>query len=1359
MAKDVLRILATDHYTFVFRAEEFARPHLDETLLNGQIPASASQLAAILASQGKKVMFVESVERLLEKTTRDAFADLLAQVAADKSWRLVLTCRDYSIDLVRNALLAPAGIDLSVIAVPSLSDDELDEAEVAFPALAPLLSQGSLRSVLRNPYLLDKALQIRWDNDAELPASERELRTVFWSQVVRAEDRRAGGMPQRRENAFIELAVRRARALSAYAHSAGLDEESIEALRVDSLVVTSAQDASLLAPAHDVLEDWAILRWIEQKYLECHQSAELHAERIGAYPAIRRTYRKWVAELAETDASGASGLFETALTSSTLPPHVRDDMLVALLLSPAAPLLLQAHAEQLLADDKGLLRRIIHLLRVACVSTPSWLGHAGGSLFDAPTGPAWPVILKMIETRLDRFSDDDRPLLLGLIEDWGRGVAWWSPCPEGASSAAEIGWWLLAGYDEYWADEQRKRALQVISKVPNESGERFMALLTAHNDRQHRNRASGDLKELVLEGIDGMPAARDLPDVVVSAATQHLLCTEDDLEDDWAYSGGLELESLFGVRQELSFAFHPPSAHHGPYYSLFRFHPSLATDFLVDVFNHSADWYAHPRVRSVEPPFKLTLAFQDGSTRSQWANARLWNWYRGTSVGPDVLQSLLMAFEKWLLDTAEQNANLDDFLVDVLRRSDSAAVTAVVTSVATAFPHLAGETLLALLQSSACVSLDRQRLANEYQSPSVFAAILPGLAKHEIFQRERREADALPHRKLDLESAILMLQTGPMRDRVHDAIDSHRAALPSPDEQSEQDKVWRLALYRMDLRQYEVETVQSQPKVVDAEEGDANSRELLLSLQVPDADLVEMSDGASRQSGEMSRALQLSNWAYSVFRGDGDSAGDLALWHKKLLEAQELQGEQLQSELELFARGGIGTLAAVCVRDHWRDMSSSEQAWCTEIVCFEVERQSNHWDQMSRIQRNNMSADRSCAWAISLLVEFDDSQSRARSLVPVALTHPIDEVRLYAAWGVAANLWRIDGELAERCVNALALDARLVQEMHNAEMEKSCGQRRPVDELKRVAAEDVRERFSSDQVPQDSYGELDIATWFGAVANEQILAILGGSPEEPASVAAFVRAAQHLVAEWDHDRSCAERERHQRNYENESAIVRILEDYLLNAPIARCAEVLEPIVEAVERHPREISNLLLGLISAEDRKPRTEHFWSIWRPIADAVKQASWLQQLDREHAEGSGLISAVFLGSFWKDNVKHWRSLDGHIGEVDGLFDALPPVAIVLDDYVRFLHAIGSKSLPHAFRRISSRLVAGDSAQMLSKSNTVFLLELLLGGFIYGRPAELKGDRDTRSAVLLLLDALVERGSSAAFRMRDDFVTPLGNG
>ncbi len=61
----------------------------------------------------------------------------------------------------------------------------------------------------------------------------------------------------------------------------------------------------------------------------------------------------------------------------------------------------------------------------------------------------------------------------------------------------------------------------------------------------------------------------------------------------------------------------------------------------------------------------------------------------------------------------------------------------------------------------------------------------------------------------------------------------------------------------------------------------------------------------------------------------------------------------------------------------------------------------------------------------------------------------------------------------------------------------------------------------------------------------------------------------------------------------------------------------------------------------------------------------------------------------------------------------------------------------------------------MLRETNTVFMLEVLLRQHVYGRPLELKRQRRIRDAVLYLLDILVEQGSSASFRMRDDFVTP----
>ena len=194
---------------------------------------------------------------------------------------------------------------------------------------------------------------------------------------------------------------------------------------------------------------------------------------------------------------------------------------------------------------------------------------------------------------------------------------------------------------------------------------------------------------------------------------------------------------------------------------------------------------------------------------------------------------------------------------------------------------------------------------------------------------------------------------------------------------------------------------------------------------------------------------------------------------------------------------------------------------------------------------------------------------------------------------------------------------------------------------------------------------------------------------------------------------------------------------------------------AIDQHPREIYSIVQGLTLIEDSSPNTAHYWYLWGLFADGIKRAKWLAWLDNKYPTGSEMLSAIFLTLYWKDNVRHWRSLEGHAHHVHSLFEALPPSSIVLDDYARFLYHIGERSLPDAFVRVANSLKRGDIQAMLAKSNTIFLLEVLLQRHVYGRPLELKRDTATRQAVLFLLDILVENGSSAAFRMRDDFVTP----
>ena len=1360
VGRDAAVFLSQEFLAFGFRVEEFAVAHIDETLHNSQIPTRATELQAILGAQGRKVLLIESVERLLEKPTRDAFSDLMTLAQGDDGLCILMTCRDYSVEQVIASFLQPAGIDHAVIEVPPLDDAELQEIQTVFPALAVPLANPALRKILRNPYFIDKSLQIPWDAGRPLPENERDFRAVFWRQIVQADQYPSDGMPRLREVALQEVAVRRARALSDYVPATDLNPAAIVLLKQDSLIVSPDTNAFLVATAHDVLEDWAILQWIEEQHLTDEMAFKALSSSIGPHPAVRRSYRKWVAELVDRNAPAADRLFRAAIAQDDdVPSQFRDDTMVSLLKAPSASEFLTRHESELLANNRAILKRVIHLLRVACMTSPLWLAdvHGHSSILSVPEGAIWATVMRLVQCNISSFGPADTPLLIALIEDAVRGVSWWAPDIDGAKYAAGIAHWLLPRFDYYRNGDAGQRILKVIAKIPKADPARFEAALRGENKDGRLDSIAGKFRDLLLTGHDGVPTARDLPDVLISVALDTLLATEEYLRAEPYGRSTINIDLYFGIKEHLHHNFFPASAFRGPWINLLTYHPRKGLDFLIHVFSHSAEWYAHPRLRHpLEAAWEVELTFANGTTRKQWVNPRLWGLYRGMSVGPYSLQSLLMAFEKWLLDYAKSHPEgLDAVLLEILQRSDSAALAAVVASVATAHPHLSGEALLVLLSVQEYINLDRSRMAGEHQTSSL-TGLFPTLnAENKIYEEERKKSNALPHRKHDLEAAIANLQLGSLAPRVHAIIDRHIATLPAPDKCNKRHLTWQLALHRMDFRQYDV--VDSQPAADDtsAKKGEAPPKNYIrLEPKPPAPEVQQLIDESTRSLSEMNARLGVYMWGSQTFQHKVDSV-DPTRWREMLASVKDMDRN---AEYPDNSSNAPGFVAAVCVRDHWDEMMPEEKEWCIDVICSEISRYADHWGAIDRLQRFSMLADRPCAFVVSLLLSkvLTETQTpRVRQAFITAVTHPIDEIRSYATWGIDNKFWAANPVFALRAVNAIATEADLADRDWKAEGKKPYDKRRTLDTISAAAAADVRRRFWIEgEIAEDAHIRLEITEMFGAEAHAKILAILGQVPNEPLAVAAHRRASEDLIECWNHKHNLPH-ERRNRNFESEQAISNRIQEFVMRATDADAEQVIQPILEAVDQHPREVHDIIQGFTTIEDSNPNTPHYWFLWNLFAVQVKRAKWLAHLDSEHPQGSEVLSTIFLTAWWKDNVRHWRSLEGYDHNVDALFDALPPVWIVLDSYVRFLYHIGERSMPAAFVRIANALRRGNPADMLRDSNTVFMLEVLLQRHIYARPLELKRDTTLQQANLYVLDILVESGSSAAFRMRDDFITP----
>jgi hypothetical protein len=332
----------------------------------------------------------------------------------------------------------------------------------------------------------------------------------------------------------------------------------------------------------------------------------------------------------------------------------------------------------------------------------------------------------------------------------------------------------------------------------------------------------------------------------------------------------------------------------------------------------------------------------------------------------------------------------------------------------------------------------------------------------------------------------------------------------------------------------------------------------------------------------------------------------------------------------------------------------------------------------------------------------DALHERVMGAIAKSLTHAVSEVIACAAEGVAQFLRNSRRDFMLRCVGALARKARLVSELIVSEKHLRYADRRQPADLERSVLPEIRALIAGGGVNVEAeVTRLDLSEWPGQEAASAILTLLSYCPDEVVAQDAYRRLARFLVECWETARDRTNRR--ERNYEFEYQCLERLARFVMQFPVETALTICEPLLNAVDEHPREVARFVEDLIVIENQAGGKSPFWDIWQAFADSVQIAGWIHQLDSRYT-------------------------------------------------------IGKKSLPNGFVVISSRLQAGNASQMLSQGNTVFYLESLLRRFCYSEPVRIKSNPEIRSDVLMILDQLVDSGSSAAYRMRDDFVTPIAH-
>jgi len=1348
---------AAGSLALAFRAETLAEAHL-ATTFHG-LGSNLRDVVRLFALHPRKVLWVESAERLLEKDAgqREAFSDLLRIFTQASGWKVLITCRDYSVETFRSVFLERAGVRSEVVSIPRLSDEELDEARRQLPGLAAPLAIPAILQIARNPFYLDLAARMTWLPDVPPPANVRAFRDKAWREVVCREDETADGLPLERDRVMVEVALRRARALTPYVSAEDLPAKALQRLQRDSLLVHDPSDHTRFAPAHDVYEDWSLLRWLQRLHDEEREVGVAFFNRIETHPAMRRAFRRWLTEMLECEPAEADRRVAEILGDANIAQHWKDDALVAVLQSSEASAFLSRSGAQLLANDAELLRRAVHLLRVACRRVPPGINATTkhSTLLLLPDGPAWDVMPVVVASALPELKPADILWILRFIEECvsRRDLP-------GATAAAIglIAKFLMVSVNIIQHRHQRsfrERVLRIMLAVPHtvESDLRAMldkALSDGRHDWEERT-----LPKLIWDHFTGDELCRQFPDMTLRVAELRLGFVPppdaEEREARWRTYGRLEVPDVFGAHGRTSMDDYPASAWQGAFAILLAHHPERGVELVLRLLNQACATYAGYEQDIIEKPVQVTLELEDGSQLSQWAHWRLWAMYRGLNVATHTLESALMALEEWLLQKAARG-DADTVVVfsRLLRESSNVAITAVLASVAIAYPYYFGTAAIPLLTCEELFHWDFNRAFHDKANLSrAMESMFPSIPDHMVFEHERRESGKREHRWRNLEHLCLQLQFSTVREKVWAILDRYLAALPAADQQHDGHRQWRIMLHRMDARHFEV-TQETEEGVMWQAGGFA-------------ADLEEFRQRDMPAHRDREQRMGLFLWGMNVFTGENLNANPPTLWREKLAAARALLPEE--DDTPRMLRGsGRPHIAATCLRDHWEDLSADERDWCIETVCAEVEAQPDS-DSLWDAQVTPMDSLAPCAMIIPLLVARDTVPARrprlVRCLARVTL-HPSGKAAQFAAHGIGCFLLPADRSLALGCVAAMVARVTELAAFQAHQRRLPWNEREKEEAFEAALIDRLRTSLEAGlSLDESALLSADYRRHPGLGVLLPLLSLFGEQPTDPLACKFYEHVATVAVASWRAERQrhrtgdSAEEEKDALRYGPRDRVHQALARFALIGPENSARAVVALLIAATHEQPKEAADFLKCVIVAEDLLQTGGRFWLHWQAFADAYIAHSLGARADYEHSETAELLEVILLGIEWKADTREWKPLRGQSERLRHFFQQLPPSGRAASAFTALVNRFASEFLPASLPLLADKLVEQSLGGLLSRF-TLMQLEEALSGLVYSGAVEVRREPALRIATMTVLDCMVEAASSVAFRIRDDFLTPL---
>ena len=1354
LVKNMYEQFKENNSFYIFKATEFELRNINDIFGDYNL----YDFLSIHKEVENKTIVVDSAEKLLDLENTDSFKEFLSAIVEDK-WKVIFTTRDVYLKDLNYQFFEIYKIVPINIGICTLEKEELITISNENAFILP--KDNKLLELIRNPFYLNEYLKFYNDIDE---VNYVEFKSKLWEQRVKK------SKPER-EKCFLEIASQRANTGQFFVDVKTEYSQYCNELIRDGML--GYEEVGYFI-THDIYEEWALEKIINKKFTNrCDEHGFFVS--IGESLPIRRCLRNWISEKLLLEDYEIIEFIENTIKNIDIESFWKDELFASILLSDYSRVFFEVFKNELLSNKCSLLKRLTFILRIACKEVDDEffrkLGVKDIDIFTLeyiltkPKGIGWEALIEFAYTNIETIGIENINFILPVINDWNdktrRGNT--TRC---AGLIALKFYQDITKRDIYYS---RDNTLETILKtIINGSYE----LKTELNDviteilknkwKNHRD-PYYDLAKFILTKSEGLHICGVLPNEVLKLADLYWTYTpkENHLFQSWRD----DVEDNFGIEKDNG-DYHPASAYQGPIYYLLQINPKSTMDFIISFTNKSVKKYVSSDLASrLDTVIKVEVKLGDKSHKEQYISQCLWEIYRGTSspVSPNLLQSIHMALEKFLLEIAEkiEAEVLVSLLNYLLENSESASITAVVTSVVLAYPEKTFNTAKVLFRTREFIIYDTHRLHSELSARRLYS-IGQNFGINTVYYKERLMTCDDKHRKWSLESICLNYQVFSMQGSAEEEamkrqediwaiLDDYYSKLPPESQQDEADKTWRLFLARMDRRKMKINTEVTDDGVLIQFDPEIES------------EIAEFREEKQKEYNDRMRYVPLTLWADFKYKNDDkykeyekynsnpkDAVDEVREILKKINEIRNpdiSQGIYDENNTFYLLNHQIPSCVCAVLVEHYIDkLNDEDKEFCKDVIIDKVITcvQSNYFYQVGDGMEEAITS------LPKLMKLYPNEKQRIKVLLLLILFK--DESVGFNVFSMIAinKMWEKEFDDA----NSLLFGYLILKQKYD-KLKSTIRKENSKNGVLQYDLGELLSRFLSEndmnlnKMVNNEFSISDV----GIIEELDLLILSNALKMMPIKLERkdHMEIAYQIISVFATELT-QDRDYDKVNYTVRNEFFKKYACIVLNSESGEVTNLIQPFIDKF--NPTEpMAEMFQQFIYAEDRIMSYDNFWNVWNNFKDSIikvtnrKSNSWY--VDKI------IKNYLFAEIQWNDSIKEWHSFKAiNMRLIKSISENIGNHPSVLYSISKLLNNIGRSFISEGIILISNMLSRhSEYSSIKLEENTNYYLENLLRKYVYEKRDTIKKNKQLKKKTLVVLNFIIEKGSAVGYILRETII------